>query len=86
MIKIGSKKKGKYFNKFYLIAYLLVLIVLIIIPFVLKFSEFSIVLPILSLNYIFIFLLSKFYLKENYSKKNYLGILLIFIGVIIINL
>ena len=86
LIKIGSKRKRKYINKFYLIAYLKVLILLMVMPYILKFSKFNIIIMILSLNYLFIFFLSKYYFKENYSKKNYIGILLIFIGVISINL
>ena len=86
LIKIGSKKERKYFNKFYLFSYLVIIIFLIVMPFILKLSEFNLLIAIIGFNYIFIFLYSKFYFKEVFSLLNYFGCFLTFIGLLLLNI
>ncbi|MGP1608505.1 MAG: EamA family transporter [Clostridium sp.] len=48
--------------------------------FVLKYLEYSIVLPLTAITYIWTMLISKIYLKEKITKLKILGIILIVIG------
>ncbi len=54
--------------------------------FILKYLEYSIVLPLTSITYVWTFLLSHFYLKEIMTKKKAYGIGLIVLGSVIITL
>ena len=58
------------------------------VPFLiaLKFSELSIVYPLVSLSYIWVILLSKHFLKEKINKEKLIGIFLIILGVVLIGL
>lgn len=48
--------------------------------FVLKYLEYSIVLPLTAITYIWTMLISKIYLKEKITKLKILGVILIVIG------
>lgn len=54
--------------------------------FILKYLDYSIVLPLTSITYVWTFLLSFFYLKESITKKKAYGIGLIVLGSIILTL
>lgn len=52
--------------------------------FVLKFLDYSVVLPLISLTYIWTMILSYKFLGEIVSKKKNIGVVLILLGVIVI--
>lgn len=52
----------------------------------LKGGELSVLYPFASLNYLWITLISKFYLKEQINKQKIIGISLIILGIILIGL
>ena len=49
---------------------------------VLKFLNYSVVLPLTSITYIWTMILSNVFLKEKITKKKMFGVILIFIGAI----
>lgn len=53
--------------------------------YVLKFLDYSLVLPLTSLTYVFTMLISHFILKENISRRKIAGVCFIIIGAIIIS-
>lgn len=48
--------------------------------FALQYGELSVVYPLTSLSYIFISVLSIYYLNENMNKNKWMGIILIILG------
>lgn len=58
---------------------------LILIIIALKYGPLSVVYPFVSIQYIFVSLLSVKYLNEKMTRLKWVGILLILIGVIFIN-
>lgn len=52
----------------------------------LKGGELSVLYPYASLSYLWVTLISKFYLKEEINKQKILGIVLIITGIILIGL
>jgi len=51
---------------------------------ILKYLDYSVVLPLTAITYIWTMVLSKIILKENITSRKILGTLLIFLGAIII--
>lgn len=64
---------------------LLYLIAAVINIYVLRFLEYSIVLPLTSITYIWTMILSYIILKEHISKKKIVGVFLIIIGAICVS-
>lgn len=64
----------------------LYLVAAIVNIYVLKFLDYSLVLPLTSLTYIWTMLISYFILKENIGFKKIIGVSLIVIGAIIISI
>ena len=54
--------------------------------YVLRFLDYSMVLPLTSLTYVWTMFISKFFLGEDLSKKKILGVSLIVIGATLISL
>lgn len=52
--------------------------------FILRYLDYSIVLPLTSITYIWTMLISCFYLNEKIAKKQVVGILLIIVGAILV--
>lgn len=52
--------------------------------YVLKFLDYSVVLPLTSITYVWTMIISHFYLKENISSKKIIGVILIFLGAIVV--
>lgn len=53
--------------------------------YILKFLDYSIVLPLTSVTYIWTMILSHFKLNEKISKKKIIGVILIIIGAILVS-
>lgn len=84
-----EKSKFKYYlaiftNRYFLIAMVFYLSDLVIYMYLLANLPLSITYPITGLQKIFIILYSRFLLKENITKIEYLGITLIQIGILLI--
>ncbi len=74
------KNRNLYFGGFlYLSAALLNIVVL-------RYLDYSIVLPLTSITYIWTMFLSHFILKEKFTIRKLSGVLLIFIGAVLITL
>lgn len=58
----------------------------IIFIYALRIDEFSVVYPMASLTYIFVSLLSAFYLNEKITYNKWMGIGLIILGIVIIQM
>lgn len=54
--------------------------------YVLKILDYSVVLPLTSITYIWTMIISHIYLKENINSKKIIGVILIFLGAIIVTL
>ena len=54
--------------------------------YVLKYLDYSIVLPLTSITYVWTMLLSYLFLKENIGKKKIIGVILILLGSIVISI
>lgn len=52
---------------------------------ILRYLDYSVVLPLTSLTYIWTMILSYFILKEKISKKKIVGVLLILIGTVLVS-
>ena len=65
---------------------ILYLLAALINIYVLKFLDYSLVLPLTSLTYVFTMLISHFILKEHIGKKKITGVCLIIIGAVIISI
>lgn len=64
---------------------ILYLISAILNIYILKFLDYSIVLPLTSITYIWIMILSYFKLNEKINKKKIIGVILIIIGAILVS-
>ena len=53
---------------------------------ILRYLDYSVVLPLTSLTYIWTMILSYFILKEKISKKKIVGVLLILIGAVLVSM
>ena len=53
--------------------------------FILRYMEYSIVLPLTSITYIWTLLISYFFLKENITKKKMIGVSFIILGALCIS-
>lgn len=72
-------------NIFYLFAgFCLYGIGALVMLYAYKFGELSVLQPMLSMNYVFAVILSTIVLKEEISIINFIGILIIILGVILI--
>lgn len=65
---------------------ILYLIGAIINIYVLKFLDYSVVLPLTSITYIWTMVISYFKLNEQITKKKVIGVVLIFIGALLLAL
>lgn len=54
--------------------------------YILRYLEYSVVLPLTSFTYIWTMVLSYFVLKEGISKKKILGVILIILGAVAVSL
>ena len=54
--------------------------------YILKFLDYSIVLPLTSLTYAWTLIISKIYLNEELSKKKIIGVIMIVIGAIFVSI
>ena len=75
---------NKYKNIF--IGGLLYFITALMNIYILKFLDYSVVLPLTSLTYIWTLILAGIYYKEKINKKKTIGIILILIGAILITI
>lgn len=71
-------------NKWLYIGGLLYLLSALLNILILKYLDYSVVLPLTSITYIWTMILSKTILKEHITSKKIFGTLLIFLGAIII--
>lgn len=78
--------KGLIFNLNLYFGLFLYLISSVINIYVLKYLDYSIVLPLTSITYVWTMALSYFILKEHIGKKKILGVALILIGAAIISI
>lgn len=87
-LKKGSNFKFKEFYKNYTLFFGLLLYGLSSILFIytLRFGELSIIYPLTSLSYVWVICLSIWFLKEKITKRKWLGIIFIIIGVILLGL
>lgn len=65
---------------------ILYLISAILNIYILKFLDYSIVLPLTSVTYIWTMILSYFKLNEKINKKKIIGVILIIIGAILVSI
>lgn len=54
--------------------------------YVLKYLDYSVVLPLTSITYVWTMILSAFVLKEKITSKKLLGVTLIFVGAIFVSI
>ena len=54
--------------------------------YVLKFLDYSLVLPLTSLTYVWTMIISHYILKENFGSKKNIGVFFIVIGAVIVSL
>lgn len=80
LLKILFKSKPVFIGMaFYLIS-------LVIYLFALKSAPLSIVYPIFASSFIFVVIFSVLFLKERFSKYRFIGIIIIFIGIVVVAL
>jgi drug/metabolite transporter (DMT)-like permease len=80
---VGIKKL--VFNNYYLyVGIILYLLSAIINIFILRFLDYSVILPLTSITYIWTMIISSFLLKEKISMKKVIGIMMICLGTFII--
>ncbi len=88
LLKFAAKKEYKnkvneYINPLVISAYILFFSTTVLSVICLVYIDLSSAVVIESLGYIFVGILSFVFLKEKFSKRKFIGILLIFIGLII---
>lgn len=75
-----------YFNKFFIIGGVCYVFSMILFIVILSHLDLSLIYPIISINFVFVSIFSKLIFKEKISKKRWLSMLIISIGVIITTL
>ena len=83
-IKIGSDKIVNFISLFnwpLIIGFALYGVGAVILIIALKYGELSVLYPFIALSFVWVFLLSIFYLKEAIFFVNWVGLILIIIGV-----
>jgi len=87
-LKLGSKKFKLSFkslkNKFLIIGVLFNIFSLGLYIYVLRFEELSTLFPFIALNYVWVSVMSKYFLKEKINLIKLIGIVFIIIGVSLI--
>ena len=87
-LKLGSKKFKLSFkslkNKFLIVGVLFNIFSLGLYIYVLKFEELSTLFPFIALNYVWVSMMSKYFLKEKISFIKSMGIVFIMVGVSLI--
>lgn len=87
-LKLGSKKFKLSFkilkNKFLIVGVLFNIISLGLYVYVLRFEELSTLFPFIALNYVWVSIISDYFLKEKISFIKSIGIVFIIIGVSLI--
>ena len=78
--------KALLFNLNLYIGGILYVIAALVNIYVLKFLDYSVVLPLTSITYIWTMILSHFVLKEHISRNKIIGVVLIFIGAVCVGL
>lgn len=75
-----------YINIRVLSSYVLLFLTTVISMFALRFLSYKLVAILGTSSYVFVVFLSKFILKEKISKKKFIGVLVIVVGIIIFGL
>lgn len=81
---VSNGIKELLFNKFFYIGGGLYFISALINIFVLRYLEYSVVLPLTSITYIWTMMISHYKLNETISKKKVIGVCLILIGAFLV--
>ena len=76
--------KKLLFNKYLYIGGMLYFIAALLNIYILRFLEYSIVLPLTSITYIWTMILSYFVLHEKGTRKKLIGLVFVFVGVFLI--
>lgn len=71
-------------NQYFYIGGVLYVLAALINIYVLRFLDYSIVLPLTSLTYVWTMILSRFVLHENITEKKILGVCLIMAGAVLL--
>lgn len=82
----ASNIKGLILNINLYIGGILYLISAFMNIYVLKFLDYSVVLPLTSITYVWTMIISYLILKENINLKKILGVILIFLGAVLITI
>ncbi|MCF7900674.1 EamA family transporter [Candidatus Woesearchaeota archaeon] len=83
-LKFLKKKINIIFNKNLILGLISYIIATVLIIFVLKSNELSKIYPITSMNYIFVIILSWFFLKEKITFNKLFGTFFIIVGIIVL--
>lgn len=84
-LKLASSAKGirnLLHNKHFYLGGILYFVSSLLNIYILRYLEYSVVLPLTSITYIWTLILSYFFLKENITVKKVIGIIAIIIGAI----
>lgn len=85
-VKPSNLLKILFKSKLVFIGMVFYLISLVIYLFALKSAPLSIVYPIFASSFIFVVIFSVLFLRERFSKYRFIGIIIIFIGIIVVAL
>lgn len=84
MLKLGTKKS--YFNKTVVYGIILYVSSAVFYFLALRITDLSVLYPLGSLSYVWVLVISKYYLKESFNRLKLVGSTFIMFGVILVGI